>query len=120
MSAAGARRPRLAEALLEEVAARPPPPPLSAVRQRSPPTARASPPPSLSPPAASAASWEPVCQVTFGRRVCMRGSETVECPANVDKDRKDGAVPTESGAWKIEAANYTYFMDRGLVAALAP
>ena len=28
-------------------------------------------------------------------------------------------MPTASGAWRLEATNYTYFMDRGLVLALA-
>ena len=70
-------------------------------------------------PKCGIAPWEPVCQVTFGRRVCMRGATTVDCPGNVDLDRKEGATPLQSGAWKISASNYTYFMDRGLVAALA-
>ena len=48
----------------------------------------------------------------------MRGNDTVACPANVDRTRHDGAKPTASGAWKIDAPTYTYFMDRGLVAAL--
>ena len=70
--------------------------------------------------AAPAASvFEPLCQVTFGRKLCMRGGVAEACPGAVDIDRRDGAVPTASGAWKLQAANYTYFMDRGLVSALA-
>lgn len=68
-------------------------------------------------PAASA--FEPLCQVTFGRKLCMRGGQEEACPGAVDIDRRDGAVPTASGAWRLQATNYTYFMDRGLVAALA-
>ena len=73
---------------------------------------------SLSPPPPGS-TFEPICQVTFGRKVCMRAEQVVSCPGNVDIDRRDGAVPTASGAWRLEASNYTYFMDRGLVAALA-
>ena len=63
--------------------------------------------------------FEPLCQVTFGRKVCMRGGVEEACPDKADIDRRDGAVPTASGAWRLQAANYTYFMDRGLVSALA-
>jgi len=70
--------------------------------------------------AAPAASvFEPLCQVTFGRKRCMRGGQEEACPGAVDIDRRDGALPTASGAWRLQATNYTYFMDRGLVAALA-
>ena len=69
--------------------------------------------------AAPATVVEPLCQVTFGRKVCMRGGVEEACPDKADIDRRDGAVPTASGAWRLQAANYTYFMDRGLVSALA-
>ena len=45
-------------------------------------------------PAASA--FEPLCQVTFGRKLCMRGGQEEACPGAVDIDRRDGAVPTAS------------------------
>ena len=71
-------------------------------------------------PAPAVSDFEPICQVTFGRsQVCMRAGQMVPCPGHVDVDRRDGAVPTASGAWRLQAANYTYFMDRGLVSALA-
>ena len=69
--------------------------------------------------APAATVFEPLCQVTFGRKVCMRGGVEEACPDKADIDRRDGAVPTASGAWRLQAANYTYFMDRGLVSALA-
>ena len=70
-------------------------------------------------PAPALFDFEPLCQVTFGRAVCMRAGQTVPCPGHIDLDRRDGAVPTASGAWRLQSANYTYFMDRGLVSALA-
>ena len=77
-------------------------------------------PASVAPAAAAPATvFEPLCQVTFGRKVCMRGGVEEACPDKADIDRRDGAVPTASGAWRLQAANYTYFMDRGLVSALA-
>jgi len=59
---------------------------------------------------------EPVCQVTFGRAVCMRGGATVDCPAKVDQVRHDTKV-TASGAWEL-SPTYTYFLDRGIVREL--
>mmetsp|Transcript_6789 Transcript_6789/g.17613 ORF Transcript_6789/g.17613 Transcript_6789/m.17613 type:complete len:290 (-) Transcript_6789:162-1031(-) len=72
--------------------------------------------PSPRPPPAPAPYVEPLCQVTFGRAVCMRGGVTVDCPAKVDQVRHDTKVTT-SGAWEL-SPTYTYFLDRGIVREL--
>jgi hypothetical protein len=59
---------------------------------------------------------QPVCQVTFGRAMCMRGGSEVDCPAKVDQVRHDTKV-TSSGAWEL-SPTYTYFLDRGIVIVL--
>ena len=59
-------------------------------------------------------AFEPICQVTFGKAECMQGGHGVQCP----KKPQEGAVPSATGAWNLSLASYTYFMDRGLVAAL--
>lgn len=69
--------------------------------------------PTPSPPPPPRPYVRPVCQVTFGRAVCMREGVTVECPPKVDQVRHDTKV-TASGAWEI-SPTYTYFLDRGIV-----
>jgi len=58
-------------------------------------------------------SFQPICQVTFGRAVCMRGNDSVKCPERPQA----GAVPGQTGAWELPES-YVYFMDRGLVGEL--
>ena len=60
---------------------------------------------------------EPVCQVTFGKAVCMRSGLDVPCPPQVDQVRHDTQAGA-SGAWML-SPTYTYFLDRGLVSELA-
>ena len=68
--------------------------PSDAEPEESPP----SPPPP--PPPLALRYKEPLCQVTFGRAVCMQGGNTVSCPAQVDLVRHQ-TEPTASGAWKL-------------------
>ena len=65
-------------------------------------------------PATAATSWEPTCHVTFDKAVCERGGVRVPCP----KGNRAGATPGSTGAWTL-SAGYTYFLDPGLVEALA-
>ena len=64
-----------------------------------------SPPPSPPPPPSPRPYVQPLCQVTFGRAVCMRGGKSAPCPDRVDQVRHD-TQPTASGAWVL-APTYT-------------
>mmetsp|Transcript_36557 Transcript_36557/g.80300 ORF Transcript_36557/g.80300 Transcript_36557/m.80300 type:complete len:315 (-) Transcript_36557:336-1280(-) len=66
------------------------------------------------PQAGQFSTFEPICQVNFGRPVCQRGGQGVECPPKP----QEGANPSVTGAWEL-APNYVYFMDLGLVDGLA-
>ena len=52
------------------------------------------------PPPPPARFVEPICQVTFGRAVCVRGAATVTCPDMVDLVRHDTKA-LGTGAWVL-------------------
>ena len=65
----------------------------------------------------AATSWEPTCRITF--RKCERGGLSVPCPkAKAKRDFWAGATPGSTGAWTV-TEEFTHFLDRGLVEALA-
>ncbi|EOD30560.1 hypothetical protein EMIHUDRAFT_456540 [Emiliania huxleyi CCMP1516] len=59
-------------------------------------------------------AFEPLCSVDWKRSKCMRGEKVLPCPERPHS----GATPIGTGAWEL-TETYTYFLDRGLTAAIA-